>query len=173
VLNDFEREDSGRYKLPNLQSGSPLEIVVRLRVPANVPRSVATLAEFNLAFIGQESKIAETANATLNVEFDSAESVAALPLNADVSKTVQLLMNARARREAVDKMDRHDYTGALFSVSRAAVETDVMFSRLPTPELAAEVDDLRELGESLKSRQNDVMSRKKMSYRRESLRKGK
>jgi len=173
VLNDFEREDSGRYKLPNLQSGSPLEIVVRLRVPANVLRSVVTLAEFNLAFIGQESKIAETANATLNVEFDSAESVAALPLNADVSKTVQLLMNARARREAVDKMDRHDYTGALFSVSRAAVETDVMFSRLPTPELAAEVDDLRELGESLKSRQNDVMSRKKMSYRRESLRKGK
>src|SRR4029078_11325587 len=34
VLNDFEFTETGRYRLPNLQAGSPLDIVVQLRVGA-------------------------------------------------------------------------------------------------------------------------------------------
>jgi Ca-activated chloride channel family protein len=32
LLNDFELTETGRYRLPNLQGGSPLEIVVQLKV---------------------------------------------------------------------------------------------------------------------------------------------
>jgi Ca-activated chloride channel family protein len=34
VLNDFEMNETGRYRLPNLQAGAPVEVVVQLRVPA-------------------------------------------------------------------------------------------------------------------------------------------
>src|SRR4029079_17203557 len=34
LLNDFKLTETGRYRLPNLQSGSPLEIVVQLRINA-------------------------------------------------------------------------------------------------------------------------------------------
>src|SRR5690348_15045962 len=35
VLNDFEVDGAGLYKLPNLQAGSPLNVVVSLKVPAH------------------------------------------------------------------------------------------------------------------------------------------
>ncbi|HWG83947.1 MAG TPA: VWA domain-containing protein, partial [Deinococcales bacterium] len=35
VLNDLDRTQFGRFKLPNLVSGNPLDVVLRLRVPAS------------------------------------------------------------------------------------------------------------------------------------------
>ena len=173
VLNDFEQDASGRYKLPNLQIGSPMDIVVRLRVPAYNAGSTAELAKFDLVFIGQESGLPETVNSFLSVEFDSETAVSSMPANEQVVRAVQLLTNARARREAVNNLDNQDFDVAMNAVSFALRETDVLFSRMPSPELAAEMDDLRELRESMKSRENDALSRKKMAYRRETLRKSK
>lgn len=173
VLNDFERDASGRYKLPNLQAGSPLDIVVRLRVPAQSEGTSAELAQFSLAYIGQESKLPETVTAVFAADFAPAAEVDALPVNEDVVNAVRLLVNARARREAVERMDRQDYAGASDILKMVAMDTDVAYSYAPSAKLAEELRDLEELERSLKSRQNDALSRKKMAYRREMLRKGK
>lgn len=173
VLNDFETDGPGRYKLPNLQSGSKLDIVVRLRIPAQVESHSVELARFDLAYIGQESKLPETVAVKFAPEFAAAEVVDSMPENADVAPAVQLLMNARARREAMERIDRHDFAGAANAISMAAMDSEVLFSRLPSPMLAAEFNDLGDLKESLRSRENDALSRKKMAYRRESLRKNK
>jgi hypothetical protein len=96
-----------------------------------------------------------------------------MPTNVQVVKAVQLLTNARARREAVNRMDQQDFDVARDAISFALADTRVKFSSMPSPELAAEIDDLRELSDSMKSRENDALSRKRMSYRRETLRKSK
>jgi Ca-activated chloride channel family protein len=173
VLNDFERDDQGRYKLPNLQAGSPLDIVVRLRVRANTVGTTADLAAFTLSYVNQDSELPEARTAALAVSFASPAEVDALAANAEVATAVQLLMNARARREAVSRMDNFEFEGALKAVSLAKWETDIQFSVSPSPQLAGELKDLTDLEESLKLRENDDISRKRMSYRREVIRKSK
>ena len=173
VLNDFETDRSGRYKLPNLQAGSGLDIVVRLRVPAQGENSSRELAQFSLAYIGQESKLPETVSSVLVSEFAPAAEVDSLSESVEAVTAVRLLMNARARREAVERMDRRDFAGAAESINFAALETDFSFCLSHSPALQAELDDLDSLKESLKSRENDSRSRKNMAYRRESLRKNK
>lgn len=164
VLNDFERDESGRYILPNLQVGNTLDIVVQLRVPAHIAGEKAQLAEIDIAFIGQESNLPEVVKQTVEVEFDSAETVESLPENLEVTKAVQLLMNARARREAMNRMERMDYDEAIAGVRIAAAATQVHFSRAPSPELQEELNELQNLEQALHSRSNDKMTRKQMAY---------
>ena len=173
VLNDLEIDGSGRYRLPNLQAGSPLDIVIRFRVPAHAEGTTVELAEFSLAYIGQESKLPETVVAAFTSTFAAAEDVDLLPENVELARAVQLLMNARARREAIDLMDRRDYAGSQAILKSVAASTSALFSRMPSADLSFELMELEELDESLKDRENDLMARKRMAYRRESIRKGK
>ena len=48
LLNDFELTETGRYRLPNLQAGSPLEIVVQLRVGAQAIGTSLRLLDLSL-----------------------------------------------------------------------------------------------------------------------------
>jgi Ca-activated chloride channel family protein len=173
VLNDFEIDASGRYKLPNLQAGSPLDVVIQLRVPANQVGAKITLADLDLTFIGQESKLPEVVKQTVEIEFDLVDAVSALPENLDVAKAVQLLMNARARREAIEKMDQLDYSGAQALLKKVAVSTEILFSRVASPDVKAEMDELAQMEESLKHRRNDKMGRKQMMYSAYKKRQGK
>lgn len=173
VLNDFETDGSGRYKLPNLKANSPLDIVVRLRVPPHETGRNGNLAEFSLAYISQDSKTTETLQVEFAGVFDLTEAVALLPENGEVTKAVQLLMNARARREAMDQMDRRDYTGAQASLKKVSDSTDLLFSVMPSREVEEELEKLDRLSQSLDNRDNDMLARKQMAYQRESIRKGK
>ncbi len=56
----------------------------------------ANLAEIDIAYIAQHSKLPKTLKAVFDAEFDSPEDVALLPENAEVKRAVQLLINARA-----------------------------------------------------------------------------
>jgi Ca-activated chloride channel family protein len=173
VLNDFETDAEGRYMLPNLQAGSPLDVVVRLRVSAGPEGGHRELATFELSFVGQESKLPETVATAFAADFAAAGAVASMPVNTAVVEAVALLMNARARREAMRRMDERDFEGAQFCLASVVGGTEILFSHTGSPALAAELDDLRELGDSLRSRENDAFSRKKMAYRREMVRKSK
>ena len=101
LLNDFELTDTGRYRLPNLQAGSPLEIVVQLRVGPQAIGSSLRLLDLRLGFTPQDARAAEVLRQSQTVEFATKEEVEVLPINYEVVKASQFLMNARARNEAM------------------------------------------------------------------------
>src|SRR5262249_28950974 len=112
MLNDFEFTETGRYRLPNLQAGSPLNIFVQLRVGAQEICTQMRLLDLRLGFTPQDAKNAEVLKQAHTVEFATQTEVDRSPANDEVIKTVQFLMNARARNEAMKRMDRGDYDGA-------------------------------------------------------------
>lgn len=170
LLNDFELNETGRYKLPNLQAGAPLEIVVRVRVPAQAAGTRLRLLDLKLGYMPQEAKSAEVIKQFLEVEFALEEAVELMPQNTSVIKAVQMLMNARARREAVAYMDAGDFQASRQVLASSIVASQQMCMAMePDAEMSDELASLEELSESLTDRDKDSMSRKQMSYRAYSL----
>ena len=172
VLNDFEFTDTGRYRLPNLQAGSPLNIVVQLKVGAHEIGTQLRLLDLRLGFTPQESKNAEVLKQAHTVKFATQAEVEDSVVNDEVIKTVQFLMNARARNEAIKRMDAGDYAGAQVVLGSAWGATQALACSA-APEVIEETRSLQELSSSLKDRLNDKMSRKKLAYSAYSRRTGK
>ena len=165
LLNDFETTETGRYRLPDLQSGSPVDIVLRLNLPERRAGERMRILDLRLGYTPREARGAEVLKQAFEVEFADAREVEGLPANAEVTKAVQLLMNARARREAVSWMDRGDYAAAAGVINRAYVATMALSASAPDdPETRAESEELLSLTGSLEDRRSDRMSRKLMEY---------
>ena len=135
VLNDFELNETGRYKLPNLHAASPVDVVVQLRVPAQAAGTSRHLLDLRLGFTPQDASSAEVVRQTLEMSFETAEAVEHLPVNAEVTKAVRLMMNARARREAMAHMDRGDVAAARDVLSSSLSATMALM-----PEATADAD---------------------------------
>ena len=172
VLNDFEFTDTGRYRLPNLQAGSPLNIVVQLRATAQQAGTQMRLLDLRLGFTPQDAKNAEVLKQAHTVEFAGLAEVERGPIDDEVIKAVQFLMNARARNEAMKRMDRGDFAGAQYAIGMALSSTQDLASA-GTPEVMAESASLAELRSSLADRLKDKLSRKKLAYGAYSRRTGK
>jgi|ERR1044071_416326 Ca-activated chloride channel family protein len=165
VLNDFEMGETGRYKLPNLQAGSPIDVVVQLRVPEQTEGTKLRLLDLRLGYTPQEMKAAEVAKQVFEVEFASEQAVAALPVNHEVAKAVQMLMNARARAEAVRRMDAGDYVGSQRVLRQAVAASHVAFAPMAdSGDVRAEMAAFEEYHETLSERSSDKMSRKRLLY---------
>lgn len=167
VLNDFETNETGRYKLPNLQAGSPLDIVVQLKIPAQTKGSKLRLLDLKLGFTPQASTQADVEKEFLEIEFADQAEVEKLPENLEVKKAVQLLMNARAQREAMNRMDFGDYAGAKAVLLEARSATQVLAASMPAcyaPQMEEDAAMFEELESSLGDRSQDSSSRKKMAY---------
>jgi Ca-activated chloride channel family protein len=172
VLNDFKYTETGRYRLPNLQAGSPLNIVVQLRAGAQEVGTQMRLLDLRLGFTPQDAKNAEVLKQAHTVEFAGQTEVERSPVNDDVMKTVQFLMNARARNEAMKRMDLGDYAGAGVILGCALGATQSLPCSA-APEVMEETAALAELRSSLTDRLKDKMSRKKLAYAAYSRRTGK
>jgi len=172
VLNNFEYTETGRYRLPNLQAGSPLDIVVQLRAGAQEVGTQMRLLDLRLGFTPQDAKNAEVLKQAHTVEFATESEVERSPVNDDVMKTVQFLMNARARNEAMKRMDLGDYAGAQVVLGSALGATQAL-ECAGAPEVMEETAALAELRSSLTDRLKDKMSRKKLAYAAYSRRTGK
>jgi len=172
ILNDFQYTETGRYRLPNLQSGSPLDIVVQLRTGAQEIGTQLRLLDLRLGFTPQDAKNAEVLKQAHTVEFATQTEVERSPMNDDVMKTVQFLMNARARNEAMKRMDRGDYEGAQVVLGSALGATQALPCSA-APDVMEETAALGELRSSLMDRLKDKMSRKKLAYAAYSRRTGK
>lgn len=172
ALNDFELTETGRYRLPNLQSGSPLDVVVQLRVGAEDAGTQVRLLDLRLGFTPQEAKNAEVLKQAFTVGFATRSEVDQLPANFDVIKAVQFLMNARARNEAMKRMDRGDYHGAQVVLGSALSATQALPCSA-APEMMEECAALDETSRSLADRLKDKMNRKKLAYAAYSRRSGK
>jgi Ca-activated chloride channel family protein len=165
VLNDFELTETGRYRLPDLQAGSPLDLVLRLHLPARATGERMRILDLRLGYTPREARGAEVLRQAFEVEFADALEVEALPANAEVTKAVRLLMNARARREAVSHMDRGDYAAASHVLGSARAATMAYCASRPDDaEAAADSEELLHLTGSLADRGRDKMSRKLLEY---------
>lgn len=165
MLNDFEMGETGRYKLPNLQAGSPIDVVVQLRVPEQTEGTKLRLLDLRLGYTPQEMKAAEVARQVFEVEFASREAVELLPVNHEVAKAVQMLMNARARAEAVRRMDAGDYVGSQRVLRQAVAASHVAFAPMAdSGDVQEELSSFEEYYENLNERSSDKMSRKRMLY---------
>jgi len=172
VLNDFELTETGRYRLPNLQAGSPMEVVVQLKIGAQPAGSTLRLLDLRMGFTPQDASAAEVSKAAFNVEF--VERNDDLRVNHEVVKAVQFLMNARARREAIDRIDAGDYAGARAVIGQSIAATQAAFAPFgPVEAVLQECQSLEEVAESLDDRDQDRMSRKKLAYAAYSRRTGK
>jgi len=165
LLNDFELTDTGRYRLPNLQAGSPLEIVVQLRVGAQAIGSSLRLLDLRLGFTPQDARAAEVLRQAQTVEFAAKDEVEALPINYEVVKASQFLMNARARNEAMRLIDVGQFTEAGVVLGASLHATYEACAPLASSEsVMEECASLEELAMSLKDRLRDKMSRKRLAY---------
>jgi Ca-activated chloride channel family protein len=165
ALNDFALTDTGRYQLPNLQAGSPLDIVVQLRVGPQAAGSVLRLLDLRLGFTPQGEESAEVFKATHSVEFVDSLALEGLPENYEVAKAVQFLMNARARREAIRHLDLGDVDSArkvvFGSLSNTRAALAAVASSAPVLE---ELASLEEMASSLTDRVREKLNRKKLAY---------
>ena len=165
VLNDFARNPAGRYLLPNLQAGAPLEIVAQVRVPAQFAGQRVKLFDLSLNYTSQSNGVMETLNFPLELEFANEAVFNALPVNHEVVKATQLLMNARARREAMNFMDAGNYTQAQDVVLAARSATMVAYAAMPaSAEVQQELASLDVVAASLNNRGADKSSRKQLLY---------
>lgn len=173
LLNDFELTQTGRYRLPNLQAGSPLDIVVQLRVGTQAAGGQLRLLDLRLGFTPQDAKNAEVLKQAHSVEFVSPWQVESMELNQEVVKAVQFLMNARARNEAMKRMDQGDFMGAERTLVEAAELTQAACASFSsTPAVMQECASLEEAAASLKDRLKANMSRKRLAYAAYSRRSG-
>ena len=167
VPNDFEATHTGRYKLPNMLAGSVIDVVARLKVPSKAAGEKFKALDLRLAWNpqGRESSEREVMHASVTFEFTAASDVDEIPGDDRVTKAVQLLMAARARREAIADLDRGDLAAARARMAGTAQ----MFAQACAPmmadaEVRQEVEMLGQLQQELASPQDVKMARKKMSY---------
>jgi Ca-activated chloride channel family protein len=154
VLNDLTVDSQGRFQLPNLVAGSTQEIVLRLKVPA-MTQAIALL-KVHLSW-QDKAKQLQAVGGSFQLPVVPFHQLESFRLNQEVQQQVALMMTARAKKEAVQLVDRGEM-GAASQVLQQA-KADILSFNLPmsAPEAAA-LDDLEQ---ELKQRR--VASYRKMS----------
>ncbi|HSE30428.1 MAG TPA: VWA domain-containing protein [Pyrinomonadaceae bacterium] len=174
LLNDFEITETGRYRLPNLQAGAPLEIVAQLKVSPQAAGTKIRLLDLKLGFTPPEARTAEVVKQVYEIEFASKYEVEALPVNYEVVKAVQFLMNARAKREAMNRIDAGDFSGAQHILGESLRQTQLACAPImSSADVLEECASLSDTKSSLMDRLQDKMSRKRLAYQAYSRRTGK
>lgn len=111
VVNDLQRNELGRFQLPNLIAERPLEVVMTLQVPAQPTQADLGVTRVRLAWTGRDG-VRRTMRGQLNLPVVSPEAYAGLPEHQDVRMALELQRNARAKRDAVSRLDAGDVQGA-------------------------------------------------------------
>ncbi len=146
VLNDLAKTDDGALKLPNLIVGSPLNLVLRLRIPALAVSS--PVLQVKLSWQAPNQAEVSHLEHTLELAVVSPAQMSDFPANPEVQEQVALLMAARARQEAVKFADRGDVASATMAL-RNVVDA---FSAMPaSPQSAAECAALEDLATDFES----------------------
>jgi Ca-activated chloride channel family protein len=140
VLNDLDRDPDGRCQLPNLVSGFPVLVVLRLEVPpTSGDRRVVTV---RLEWTATGSGARQSATAGLTLPGVPSAKWATLAPDLDVQERAVLLAIARIKKAATQALDR----GNPAEARRLLAEGRALLSALPqTAEVGAEVLSLAEL----------------------------
>ena len=110
VLNDMDRGPLGRLMLPNLVVGMPIQVVLRLSVPA-LDRS-CEVARFRLAWDNPKTGERQSIYAGLTLPVVAQAQWEAMASDEAVAEQVAFQMAARAKKEAIARSDAGDYAGS-------------------------------------------------------------
>ena len=142
VFNELERNKYGRLLLPNLLAGaSPVEVVVRMRVPAGFD-TARSVCKVRLAWDDPKGGERQKLREKLRLPLLSAAEVDALPEDADTATAVALLRAAREKRRAVEALVRGDRNA--YRTSSLSARALAAAAPLAAP-AAAEMADLDKL----------------------------
>jgi Ca-activated chloride channel family protein len=173
-LNDYALNETGRYKLPDLQVGTSLEMILQLRVPAQSKGTGLRLLDIKIGYTPQDRTVGEVVKGVLDIEFDTEDAVRQLAVNNEVAKVAALLMNARARKEAIQYMDQGNRAMAGQVLANALGATQVACAPMAaSPEVQAEYKALADLRAAVAMPQQTKAVRKQMAYSANSRQRGK
>lgn len=117
ILNDFNRDESGRLKLPNLVAGMPLLMAVVLQVPALAGKT--RVAELTLSWDDTASGQRETLSQSVLLDSLPEVELQQLTPNPEVVGYFAELQAARAKEQAIASLDRGDQAGMQSHLQRA------------------------------------------------------
>lgn len=158
VLNDLDKTATGRYKLPNMVTGSPIEVVVRLKVPPVA--GAAELLSVRLAWNHPDAAERQVAHASLRLPSVSEAQLVEFPFNEEVQRLSALLMAARAREEAVRYLDAGNAAAARTTLQAAMAP---VAAAPAAPKMAEEMAALADLEAEIATG-NAARARKKATY---------
>lgn len=148
VLNQLDVTPNGRFRLPNLVISNPLDVVVRLKVPAMTEE--VDLCYFRLSWNDPEQPQEQKIRVSLRLPVVSAAQLEEFPFNSEVRQQAILMMTGRAKQEAVRLVDGGDYDRA----SQLLQETKQQLLNNPDlPMSAPEAEALGDLEAQLQERQ--------------------
>ena len=146
VLNDLDRADDGQLRLPNLVSGFPVLVVLRLTVPPAVAEQRICAVRLDWLAPGAERAHAAAGLVLPAIAGSAWESLAP---DLEVQERAALLLVARLKKRATQALDRLEVQEArrLLRDAQALLRTIP-----PTPEVGNETQALAELDAQIEPR---------------------
>lgn len=118
VLGDLERNAYGRWQLPNLQEGQPIDVIANLHVPTQGGRG-GTIGVMRARLAWTDARGRHKRREQLDLPLLDPEAYQALPDDREVQTLVAVLEAARLRRESMAALDRGDRAKAGGALSDA------------------------------------------------------
>jgi Ca-activated chloride channel family protein len=139
VLNELDRAADGRLRLPNLVSGFPVLVALRLTVPPAPGEARVCTVRLDWAAPGGGRA---SAAAGLRLPAVAGPAWAVLAPDLDVQERAALMLVARYKKRATEALDRHDPQEA----RRLLREAQALLRAIPiTPEVGREIQSLAEI----------------------------
>ena len=154
VFNELEVNRKGRYQLTNLIIGNPIEVVVRLHIPAIT--QATDLCYFRLAWNDPQKPERQKIRVALQLPVVSSAQLDEFPINLEVQEQVVFMMAARAKKEAVRLVERGEYEAATRLLQEIR---QLVLNTSNSPQMQQEAADLAQLDAELKSRQYEKFNK--------------
>lgn len=154
VVNDLATDESGGIQLPNLTVANPIQVVIRLQIPALTAKT--SVLRVQLQWQSPDQETPHTLEQILELAVVSPEAMANYPPNPAVQEQVALLMAAKARQEAIANLDQGKMEEAVSSLETSAKMLAAMPQSAP---IAGELSHLEDLVTDFKTGDTQ-MSRK-------------
>jgi Ca-activated chloride channel family protein len=157
VLNDFDRAPDGRLQLPNLVSGFPVQVVLRLTVPPTAGERPICAVRLDWAAPGGGSG---TGAGGLILPAVAAAAWDSLAPDLEVQERAVLLLVARLKKAATEALARYDAAAARAKLA----EAQALLRSVPsTPEIGLEIQSVAEIDAQIE-RGDHIGSAKKAHY---------
>lgn len=155
ILNDLDINESGYFRLPNLISGNPIDIVARFKVASKANK--APIFDLTLSWDEPQESIPYDVDSSLILPALAQAKLEKLPVNEMVQEQVVLLQAAQAKKDAMELVDQGEI-GQAKQLLQTAQSDILAFSYAPG--FAAEADALADLDARL---DEDAITARKMA----------